>query len=63
MTVDLATQRFTHRANIARYRKILTTFLTPDERRFVEHRLAEEQAAIQQQSTSTARLEEAACGA
>ena len=40
--------RFAHRANIARYQKILATYLTPEERRFVERRLAEEQAALQQ---------------
>jgi hypothetical protein len=37
-----------HRMNIERYRKILRTYLTAEERRFVECRLAEEQAALQQ---------------
>jgi hypothetical protein len=41
-------ERFSHRANIARYQKILATYLTVEERRFVERRLAEEQAALQQ---------------
>ena len=41
-------ERFAHRANIARYQKILATYLTSEERRFVERRLAEEQAALQQ---------------
>lgn len=43
-----ATQQFIHRTNIVRYRKILGTYLTTDERHFVERRLAEEQAALQQ---------------
>jgi hypothetical protein len=37
---------FAHQANIERYRKILETYLTTDERHFVESRLAEEQAAL-----------------
>ena len=41
-------ERFAHRANIAKYQKILATYLTAEERRFVEHRLAEEQATLQQ---------------
>ena len=41
-------EQFAHRANIARYQKILATYLTAEERRFVERRLAEEQAALQQ---------------
>jgi hypothetical protein len=41
-------ERFAHRANIARYQKILATYLTVEERRFVERRLAEEQVALQQ---------------
>ena len=41
-------ERFAHRANIARYQKILATYLTPEERHFVERRLTEEQAALQQ---------------
>lgn len=39
--------QFAHRANIDRYRKLLESYLTAEERRFVERRLAEEQAALQ----------------
>ena len=39
---------FAHKANIERYRKILETFLTSEEERFVERRLAEEQTALDQ---------------
>ena len=42
------TEQFVHRANIERYQKILATYLTAEERRFIECRLAEEQAALQQ---------------
>ena len=38
--------QFARRANIERYRKILGTHLTAEERRFVERRLAEEQALL-----------------
>ncbi len=41
-------QCFAYRANIVRYKKILATYLTAEERRFVERRLREEQAALQQ---------------
>jgi hypothetical protein len=41
-------ERSGHRANITKYQKILATYLTAEERRFVERRLAEEQAALQQ---------------
>jgi len=37
-----------HRANITRYQKILATYLTVEERRFVERRIGEEQAALNQ---------------
>ena len=40
--------QFAHRTKITRYQKILATYLTAEERRFVERRLAEEQAALQQ---------------
>jgi hypothetical protein len=49
-----ATMKFTHRANIDRYRRILETFLTAEERNFVERRLAEEQTALQQLDGSVA---------
>lgn len=35
-----------HRANVERYRRILDSYLNPDERRFVERRIAEEEARI-----------------
>lgn len=38
---------FAHKANIERYRRILETYLTTDERHFVERRLAEERAALE----------------
>jgi hypothetical protein len=41
-------QQLTRRENVARYRKILGTYLTAEERHFVERRLAEEQDALQQ---------------
>jgi hypothetical protein len=40
-------EQFARRSNIARYRRILATYLTAEERRFVERRLAEEQVAFQ----------------
>jgi len=46
--------QFAHRANIAKYQKILSTYLTAEERRFVERRLAEERAALQQLAWSVA---------
>ena len=41
-------QHFVHRENIARYQRILRTYLTAEERRFVERRLLEEQSAVEQ---------------
>ena len=41
-------QHFVHRENIARYQRILRTYLTAEERRFVERRLREEQSALEQ---------------
>ena len=38
---------FAHKMNIERYQRILATYLTADERRFVERRLKEEQAALE----------------
>lgn len=35
-----------HQANIDRYRRLLTTYLTDGERQFVERRIAEEQEAL-----------------
>jgi hypothetical protein len=39
---------FAHQANIDRYRQILVTQLTAEERRLIEMRLAEQQAALKQ---------------
>ena len=48
MTLELPTNlNFVHRANIGRYRRILATYLTDQERHFVERRLAEEQASLE----------------
>jgi hypothetical protein len=48
MTSELnkALQR-AHRANVDRYRLLLQTHLTDDERQFVERRIAEEKQALQ----------------
>jgi hypothetical protein len=51
-----ATVHWVHRANIERYRKILTSYLTDEERRFVERRLAEEQMALVQPAESVATV-------
>ncbi len=48
MSRKMGVMEFVHRANIAKYQKILTTYLTSYERDFVERRLAEERAALQQ---------------
>jgi hypothetical protein len=49
------TQQYAHRQNLARYRRLLDTHLTAEERRFVERRVADEQAALRRLSRSTAR--------
>ena len=49
--------QFARRANVERYRKILGTYLTAEERRFVERRLTEEQAALQQLAGSAASID------
>ena len=41
-------QDFVHRENIARYRRILETYLTAEERSFIERRLREEQTELEQ---------------
>jgi hypothetical protein len=51
-----ATLLWVHQANIERYRKILRTYLTAEEIRFIERRLAEEQAALQQLTGSVATV-------
>ncbi len=43
-----AVQRFAHRTNILKYQKMLVTYLTAEERRFVERRMVEEQSALRQ---------------
>ena len=48
MPSNIETQRFALRTNIARYQKILTTYLTIEERRFVERRLEEDKVALQE---------------
>lgn len=48
MTSDLASKRhFVQRANVEHYRKMLRTYLTDEERAFVERRIAEEEATCQ----------------
>ncbi|MFY9834898.1 MAG: hypothetical protein WAK55_00235 [Xanthobacteraceae bacterium] len=49
------TQQYAHRQNLARYRRLLDTHLTAEERRFVERRVADEQAALRRLSRSAAR--------
>jgi hypothetical protein len=49
------TQQYAHRQNLARYRRLLDTHLTAEERHFVERRVADEQAALRRLSGSTAR--------
>lgn len=45
MTEDTIAQIRMHRANIQRYRRLLSTKLTDQERNFVERRIVEEQDA------------------
>jgi hypothetical protein len=47
----------THRNNIHRYRRLLGTRLSDLERQYLERRLAEEQSAIEQLSTTIFPLE------
>jgi hypothetical protein len=56
------TQQYAHRQNLARYRRLLDTHLTAEERRFVERRVAEEQTALRRLSGSAA-LEDTSRGA
>jgi hypothetical protein len=49
--IDVTTngyRRIRSSANVAKYLKILATYLTPHEREFVEQRLAEERAGLEQ---------------
>jgi hypothetical protein len=43
----------THRNNVARYRRLLTTNLTDLERQFIERRLSEEQSEFELLSAGT----------
>jgi hypothetical protein len=54
------TQQYAH--HLARYRRLLETHLTAEERRFVERRVVEEQAALRRLSGSAA-LEDISSGA
>ena len=55
-----ATQSFAHQKNIERYRKLLRTYLTDNERLFVQRRLAEEQAALRQLGATCFRKSDSA---
>ena len=48
MSLPLDDARWNHEARVLQYRKLLETYLTATERRFVERRLAEEQQACSQ---------------
>ncbi len=52
MSVDAGLWNWVHRANIERYRRIMATPLTAIERRFVERRIREEEAALRSGSAS-----------
>lgn len=62
MTVELHTKlKFAHRANIDRYKRVLATHLTDEERRFVERRLSEEQASLAQPDSGPGFREVLSC--
>ena len=62
MALELQTiPKFAHRANIDRYEKILATYLTDEERHFVERRLAEERAFLEQSNLDLGPREVLAC--
>ena len=48
------TEQYALRQNLARYRRLLDTHLTAEERRFVERRVAEGQAALRRLSANAA---------
>ena len=54
MPSNIETQQFAAKANIFRYQKLLATYLTEEERRFVERRLEEEKVALQHITSSVA---------
>lgn len=58
MQMEMAIQQFVCRTNVARYQRILGTNLTPEERRFVELRLVEERAALEQLAGSDISVSE-----
>ena len=54
MKLDLQNAlEFAYRANINRYRRLMSTYLTSDEREFVERRLGEEEKALRQITGNT----------
>ena len=54
MKLDLQNAlEFAYRANINRYRRLLSTYLTADEREFIERQLGEEEKALRQIAGST----------
>lgn len=55
MSREFELSTFVHRENISKYRRILGTHLTDHERDFVNRRLAEEQAALNQLKSISAR--------
>ncbi len=52
MPVDAGLWNWVHLANIERYRRIMATPLSAIERRFVERRIQEEEAALRSGSAS-----------
>jgi hypothetical protein len=57
MLADLeSTLRWAHQANLERYRRLLETHLTDNERQFVERRMAEEREALRQVGGKMHRL-------
>jgi hypothetical protein len=47
MIDEIISQMRTHRNSIQRYRRLLSTKLTDQERSFIERRIAEEQALVE----------------
>lgn len=48
---------FAHRTNIDRYRRLLKSYLTVNERQFIERRLGEEEKALMDITQSATRLD------
>jgi hypothetical protein len=60
--LELSTNlKFVHRENIDRYKRILATYLTDEERHYVERRLAEEQASLKQPDSGPELREVLSC--